>query len=396
MLLIISSLSGALPFAAAAGSFDGYPHYLDENKSRYEAYQAKNPGLNTDLVVAYVNANIDKGFYSGIETVPDAESISILVNKNFALPEGYAPGDMAPIGGHLTMRTEAAEHFGKMRDEMISQGLRVHVVVTYRSYQTQTNTYNNAVSTFGRVNADVSFARPGHSEHQTGLSVDILHTGGFQYMQHSGYEKTKEFEWLKQNGHRYGFILRYPGEYRDVHGFIFEPWHWRYVGVDIATAMFDDGISLFEEYYGRYLAPGLPGRVGAVRVNIRLADVEVSGKVYKMPSFSHEGNDYFRIRDVAYVLSGTAKRFSLTYIGISSVIILQSGVPYKPTGRELRFEKAGIVTAVPSDRVFIGGGKQIKSGTWTIDGEMFVKLRDVTGLIGAGINPARGCLVIAT
>jgi len=397
MLLIVSSLSAALPGAAAAGSFDGYPHYLDENKSRYEAYQAKNPGLSADLVVAYVNANIDKGFYSGIETVPDAESIDVLVNKNFALPEGYAPDDMASIGGYLTMRTEAAEQFGKMRDEMIGLGLRVHVVVTYRSFQTQTNTYNKAVSTFGMVNADVSFARPGHSEHQTGLSVDILHTGGFQYMQNSGYEKTKEFEWLKQNGHRYGFILRYPGEYRDVHGFIFEPWHWRYVGVDIATAMFDEGISLFEEYYGRYLAPGLPGRVGAVRVNIRLTDVEVNGKVYKMPSFPYEGSDYFRIRDVAHVLNGTSKRFSLTYIGISSVIVLQSGIPYAPTGRELRFEKVGTVTAVPSDCVFIRGGKRMESRVWVIDGETFVKLRDITGFIGAGINnPAKGCLVIAT
>jgi len=389
-------LVGASPSAAVAASLDDCPHFLEKNRFRYEAYRAENPRLSADLVVAYVNANIDLGFYNGIETAPDAESISVLVNKNFSLPGGYAPSDMVSIGGHLSMRAEAAGQFVKMRDEMLALGLRVHVVVTYRSYQTQTSTYNNAVSKFGRENADVSFARPGQSEHQTGLAVDILHMGGFAYMQHSGYEKTKEFEWLTQNAYRYGFILRYPGEHRDAHGFIFEPWHWRYVGVDISTAMFEEGIALFEEYYGRYLAPGLPGRVGAVRVNVRPADIEVGGKKYTIQSFSYEGSSYYRIRDIAYALNGTAKRFSLTYIGISSVIVMQSGAPYAPTGRELRIENAGGATAVPSNIVFIYSGKQAGFKAWAIGGNTFVRLRDAADLVGFGTryDPVRRCTVI--
>ena len=252
-LIVTVVLTAALPIGVAAANEP--MHYLEENESRYEAFQAKNPRIPYERMLAYVNADVDKGFYNVIATVANPDSVSVLVNKNFALPTGYVPPDLTAISGGSQMRSEAAGQFEKMREEMLSLGYRVHVVVTYRSYQTQTNTYNSAVSRFGSVNADVSFARPGHSEHQTGLAIDILHIGGFEYMQHSGFEKTREFEWLTKNAHRYGFILRYPDGYRDIHGFIFEPWHWRYVGVFVASSMYFEHIALLEEYYGRYLSP---------------------------------------------------------------------------------------------------------------------------------------------
>lgn len=256
-ITLFSALSASpWPFIGSAAEKKPF-HYLSENEARYEAYQAKNPRMPYDKVVAYVNADVDIGFYHRITTVSNADSICVMVNKNFALPTGYAPPDLTPITGGVMMRKEAAEQFEKMREEMLRLGYRVHVVVTYRSYSTQTNTYNNAVSRFGTANADVSFARPGHSEHQTGLAIDILHMGGFEYMQHSGFEKTKEFEWLRDNAHRYGFILRYPDGYRDIHGFIFEPWHWRFVGVFIASSMYYGNIALLEEYYGKHLSPRL-------------------------------------------------------------------------------------------------------------------------------------------
>ena len=232
-------------------------HYFEENEPRYEAFQNKNPGIPYNEMLAYVNANVDKGFYNGVETALNPHSIRVLVNKNFALPAGYEPRDLVTfLGGHR-MRGEAAERLLEMRTEMLSLGYRMEVIATYRSYWTQSNTYGNAVSNFGTANAEVSFARPGHSEHQTGLAVDLLHRGGFQYMQNADFEKTSEFEWLKENAHRYGFILRYPQGYRDIHGFIFEPWHWRYVGVFTATSMHNEGIALLEEYYGKYLSTGV-------------------------------------------------------------------------------------------------------------------------------------------
>jgi len=256
ILIFIILLTAAAPLCiASAGSRPFY--FLEENESRYESFHEKNPRIPYDKALAYVNANVDKGFYRDIVTVANPNSINVLTNKNFALPAGFEPGDLVTfLGGHR-MRREAAEHLLDMRNEMFGQGYRMTVVVGYRSYGTQVNSFNNAVARFGTVNADVSFARPGHSEHQTGLAVDLLHIGGFDYMQNSYFEKTREFEWLRENAHKYGFILRYPEGYRDIHGFIFEPWHWRYVGVFAATLMYNEGIDLLEEYYGRYLSTGV-------------------------------------------------------------------------------------------------------------------------------------------
>jgi len=248
-------IAAALPFTAAAE--DTYPHYLEENESRYETYGEKNPNLPRDVVLAYVNANVDLGFYNGIETVENPDSKTVLVNKNFALPTGYEPGNLVSLDGGFQLRGEAAAQFGRMRTDMNAMGYRIYLIATYRTYQTQAGRYSNAVGIYGRDWADLQFARGGHSEHQTGFAIDILHTTGIPFMVDARFENTREYTWLRNNAHRYGYILRYPREEMDIHGFLFEPWHWRYVGVAIATAMYDEGITLYEEYYGRYLAPGV-------------------------------------------------------------------------------------------------------------------------------------------
>ena len=251
--LVIITLFQAFPVMVAASERETPPHYLEANHSRYEAYQAQNPRLPYSTVVAYVNANVDRGFYSWITTVGAPESISALVNKNFTLPRGYEPDDLVYVSGSYRLRAEAAEFLQKMKSDMNELGYRIYVMSAYRTYQSQASKYENGVRAYGRASADRQYARPGHSEHQTGLAVDIAQRTNIQYMSQARFENTAEFSWLKDNAHKYGFILRYPGEYTDVHGFIYEPWHWRYVGVDIATAMFNEGIVMLEEYYGRYL-----------------------------------------------------------------------------------------------------------------------------------------------
>jgi len=253
LLFLALALLFAFSPVESAEANSVFLHFIEENRSRYESFRVLNPDIPFDKVVALANANVDKGFYNEIVTVSDPDCISVLVNKNFALPNGYVPDDLVSIGGNHRMRKEAAEQFEKMWDEMYRLGYRVFVMSTYRTNQSQAGRYDNAVRTFGRASADRQFARPGHSEHQTGLAVDVLQRTNVRYMTQARFESTKEFEWMTENAHRYGFILRYPSEYRDVHGFIFEPWHWRYVGVCIATEMFDEGIALYEEYYGRYL-----------------------------------------------------------------------------------------------------------------------------------------------
>lgn len=257
-ILIIASLPALLPLKAT-GDFDigKYPHYLKENDARYHAFRTQNPALQYDMVIAYVNANVDIGFYNEIVTVQDPKSITVLVNKNFNLPDRFVPDDMKNVEGGHKLRTEAAEHYLKMKADIFAAGLKIYIISSYRSYQTQAGKHSNAVINGGLTYADSQYARPGHSEHQTGLAVDVAQRTNFSYMTQAQFEETPEYQWLTMNAYKYGFILRYPKEYENIHGFIYEPWHWRYVGVDVATAMYNDGIVMFEEYYGWFLAPGV-------------------------------------------------------------------------------------------------------------------------------------------
>jgi len=254
-IFIFAILSALLLPSGSAAADDQFPHYVEENEQRYEAYQRRNPNVPYGRMLAYVNAKVDKDIYSDITTVENPDKIYVIVNQNFSLPQDYEPGDLVSIGNTFMLRKEAARHLEKMRAEMLAQGLRIYVVAAYRTSQTQTYRYNNALANEGRYYADTRIARPGHSEHQTGLAVDILQRTGDQYMSHAGFQNTREYAWLKQNAHRYGFIHRYPMEHMDYHRFVFEAWHWRYVGPGIATVMHENGMGILEEYYGTYLAP---------------------------------------------------------------------------------------------------------------------------------------------
>jgi D-alanyl-D-alanine carboxypeptidase len=241
-----------------------YPHFFIENEHRYEEYHSNNPDMPFDVMIALVNVNIDKGAYTDVYPVADPDEISVLVNKHFELPPDWSPDDFTDIGGGHLMREEAAAAFILLREAMGEAGLNLTVVITHRSYATQRNHFNNAVNRLGLASAEGGFARPGHSEHQTGLAIDVLHRahdGGL--MMNMGFENSRQFDWLVDNAHDFGFILRYPSGYRSLSGFIFEPWHWRYVGIPIATAMYNEAIALYEEFYGRYLVQGMRDKVNA-------------------------------------------------------------------------------------------------------------------------------------
>ena len=237
-----------------------YPHYLRENYKRYHEYHDKNPGMPFSRVIAYVNAGVDLVPYADITIVSDPESIAVMMNKNFSLPLGYEPEDMVDIGGGHLMREEAAEHFLRMKEDITTLGYRLHIVITYRPYQQQARRFNDAQARSGTAAAERQFARPGHSDHQTGLALDFLDRAWSDHMSYAKFENTGVYAWLCENAYKYGFILRYPRNYGQIHGFIYEPWHWRYVGEEIATAMYEQGIDVFEEYYGKYLAPGVVER----------------------------------------------------------------------------------------------------------------------------------------
>ncbi len=156
----------------------------------------------------------------------------LVVNKTYALPSWFGNG--------LTPETSAA--FEAMRAEAASQGLNLYISSGFRSYASQTSIYNRFVANEGVAGADAHSARPGHSEHQSGMAID-LNTISEEF------GSTPEGKWVAENAHRFGFIVRYPQGKQAITGYVWEPWHLRYLGVDKATAVYNSGLTL-EEYLG--------------------------------------------------------------------------------------------------------------------------------------------------
>jgi len=185
-------------------------------------------------------------------SIDDAASLWVVVNKTRQLnPKNYAPALTAlnlPGGGQ--MRPEAAAALTQMfADYQAASGAQLKVVSAYRSYSTQVSTYNGWVSRLGQAQADRQSARPGFSEHQSGLAVDI-NTGADQ-----GFGATPAGMWLAANSYKYGFIVRYPDGLEPITGYEYEPWHFRFVGVDLATEMHATGVQTLEQFFELPAAP---------------------------------------------------------------------------------------------------------------------------------------------
>jgi zinc D-Ala-D-Ala carboxypeptidase len=191
-------------------------------------------------------------------SLDDPASPWVVVNKLRPLqPQDYAPGDLIAIDivGGGEMRAEAAGQLQAMIAQYTAEtGLQFRSISTYRSYNSQVNVYNGWVSRLGQEAADLTSARPGHSEHQTGFTIDFGAVPA-QCDLDQCFANTSQGQWLATNAHQWGFILRYPDGYTPITGYEFEPWHYRYVGVDLATEMHDTGTLTLEEFFGFPAAP---------------------------------------------------------------------------------------------------------------------------------------------
>lgn len=191
---------------------------------------------------------LDNDFYKDIKTIYNPTSYSFVVNKNIKLSSDYVPDDLELISLEFacedkSLRYDAKVAFENMARQAKEEGFTIIAVSTYRSYDYQEKLYNNYVLDKGRYYADMCSARAGHSEHQTGLAVDVANST----LDYDNFEDTKEFLWMQENAYKYGFILRYPKARFDITGYKYEPWHYRYVGVDIAEYIHENDITL-EEY----------------------------------------------------------------------------------------------------------------------------------------------------
>lgn len=191
-----------------------------------------------------------------IQVVANPEAITVLVNKQYKLPDNYEPKDLVYPNVRFIfsekiekrkMRKEAATALEKMFAGAEVEGILLAGASGYRSHSTQVILYNNYVKRDGKEAADRYSARPGHSEHQTGLTMDVSGSTGECAVQDC-FGDTAEAAWLAEHAHEYGFIIRYPKDKENITGYKYEPWHIRYVGNEIAKEVYEKDITL-EEYY---------------------------------------------------------------------------------------------------------------------------------------------------
>ena len=198
-------------------------------------------------------------------SLTDPASPWLIVNKYRPLvPADYVPADLVRPAVAMTIAGEAALLNGTTAaaaEAMFAAAARDGVAMVlasgYRSYATQTATYNGYVAARGQADADTASARPGYSEHQTGWAFDIADGGGVCSFQPC-FADQPAAAWARTNGHRFGFVVRYPWMFHHITGYFYEPWHLRYIGVEAATDMANRGISTVEEYFGVEAAPGYP------------------------------------------------------------------------------------------------------------------------------------------
>lgn len=229
-------------------------NFYPESFQRYINYHVKMPAYSMEDVLFRVNLGLDYPFYENVITIEQPYELLVLVNKYHQLPSDFMQYNLVTMerkytagdGKQYLLAGGAYEKYVEMSDAAKKDGLSMRVVSAYRTEDYQRNLYNNKVRTTGKVNADNYSARPGHSEHQTGLAVDINSTKG-------AFEYTAEFKWLQKHAHEYGYILRYPKGKEWITGYAYEPWHYRYVGTDAAKIIYEEGIT-YEEYYAKYVS----------------------------------------------------------------------------------------------------------------------------------------------
>ncbi len=186
-----------------------------------------------------------------IITIDEEKWHLTLVNSGYRIPDTYSPDLVYVCGSGERLDRKVAEHYEKMYNAALKDGVTLTPCSGYRSYETQERNYNRKIDFYvgqgysyddAKVKAATIIMPPGSSEHNLGYAMDIVCVDEW-------FEDTAEFKWLQENAADYGFIMRYPEDKQDITKVIYEPWHWRYVGVETAKELKESGLVL-EEYMG--------------------------------------------------------------------------------------------------------------------------------------------------
>lgn len=205
------------------------------------------------LVIIFIlfMTGCNDSFYKNIKEVKNPNDILVLVNKNNKLKSDFIPNNLIKLDLKYSnqekyLKKEAALAFYKLSSDALKLQYKIIAVSGYRSYTYQEKLFDYYVNSKGMDYALSCSAKAGHSEHQTGLAVDVEGSN----LDYDLFAESKEFDWMINNAYKYGFILRYPKGKENITGFKYEPWHYRYVGRDVAKIIYENNITL-EEYFDK-------------------------------------------------------------------------------------------------------------------------------------------------
>jgi D-alanyl-D-alanine carboxypeptidase len=231
-------------------------HHTTPKNDVPTAVSSQHTAADIDSADAPNTQNFNKKQYP----TTDPASIWVVVNKQHPLnPKAYTPANLVvpdiPLRSNITstekyVRADMAKALEHMVNDAANQGVHFNLQSGYRSYAFQVTLYNGYVKSQGQSVADRQSARPGFSEHQTGLAADLGGTSQPACNVEACYSDTVEGKWLVAHSYQYGFIIRYPSDKEPVTGYLYEPWHIRYIGTELSQKLHADGIETLEEFFG--------------------------------------------------------------------------------------------------------------------------------------------------
>ncbi len=368
-----------------------FSYFNPELIPEYFTFMLEHSDLQSiDLIIA-VNEGLYRPFYEDTVVISNPQDVVALVNKYYSLPSVYQPVDLVDKGDGRSLRQNAYRAFNEVTRELNKIGGELYLISAYRSYARQETLYKGYIEEYGQEYADVSSARPGFSEHQTGLSMDVLNVSGVaNSLTEANFQDTKEYAWLVENAYKYGLILRYPEGLDNVTGYMYEPWHWRFVGQDVATFMKENQIETLEEFHALRGAstekfPELSTRIDkgeAFTQTLVLDENSVEILTYEI-----DGLNYYNLGDIARFTNETKYQFKVVFEESNGRINLIKSVgagigenytEYTEKYRQFNVSKYEI--AVDNFTV------ETLYNQYIIDGEMYISLVDINKILGFDIE----------
>lgn len=302
----------------------------------------------------------------------------LVASKSKPLPKDYAPIEKEGRGTELHKPAKLA--FLAMQKDAKKEGISLFILSGYRSYETQKSLFARYASAHGKEKANQFSAHAGESEHQTGLAIDIGDTSYPELTLEEKFGTTKAGIWLSKYAHRYGFILRYPKGEEKVTGYQYEPWHFRYVGKEVAGEMKKDNIKTLEAYLG--LNDSL-GRLVAIPKKVRLVTTESE---METTAYLLKNKTYLHLNDFISLANEETPKVHLLNQTNESLLLSTEPQPFLETKVLQKTAKIGLRTAKPYKEKLTLNGWYLDYGVYQINGEPYVELTYYANLFGYQLN----------